>query len=103
MRFAPKKKDEGVPLFFCPSPRDRRLLLHIGDKKVVKIVEPLSLDGSEVVLSTRPGDFRCPGLFEILGLTCMLDFPALDLILVSCVYSLAAEKGRQRRGAGGVR
>ena len=95
--------DEGVPLFFCPSPRDRRLLLHIGDKKVVKIVEPLSLDGSEVVLSTRPGDFRCPGLFEILGLTCMLDFPALDLILVSCVYSLAAEKGRQRRGAGGVR
>ena len=52
--------EDGVPLFFCPSPRDRRLLLHIGDKKVVKIVEPLSLDGEEVVLSTRPGAFRCP-------------------------------------------
>ena len=28
--------DEGVPLFFCPSPRDRRLLLHVGDKKQVQ-------------------------------------------------------------------
>lgn len=51
--------DEGVPLFFCPSPRDRRLLLHVGDKKQVKIIEPLSLEGGEVVLSQRPGAFRC--------------------------------------------
>jgi hypothetical protein len=52
--------DEGVPLFFCPSPRDRRLVLHVGDKKQVKIIEPLSLEGQEVVLSQRPGAFRCP-------------------------------------------
>jgi len=52
--------EEGVPLFFCPSPRDRRLLLHVGDKNQIKIIEPLSLDGEEVILSQRPGAFRCP-------------------------------------------
>eukprot|EP00802_Teleaulax_amphioxeia_P006981 Tamp_06987.p1 GENE.Tamp_06987~~Tamp_06987.p1 ORF type:complete len:602 (-),score=121.70 Tamp_06987:28-1833(-) len=52
--------EEGVPLFFCPSPRDRRLLLHVGDKQQVKIIEPLSLEGGEVVLSNKPGNFRCP-------------------------------------------
>eukprot|EP00960_Hanusia_phi_P035508 751759-Hanusia_phi.AAC.2 len=67
--------EEGAPLFVCPSPRDKRILMHIGNKQKVRsvmlcvstkfevclqvaVIEPLSLDGEEVILSSRPGAFR---------------------------------------------
>jgi len=59
--------EEGAPLFVCPSPRDKRILMHIGNKQKVAVIEPLSLDGQEVILSSRPGAFRCPQWFPIKG------------------------------------
>jgi len=53
--------DDGVPLFFSQNDQDSRLLVHVGDKKKVSIIEPASVDSEEEkIVSGRPGNFRAP-------------------------------------------
>jgi hypothetical protein len=87
--------DEGVPLFFCPSPRDRRLLLHVGDKK--QGTQFTRFTGTKVlILTQRSQDYRAA-----LARGSRSDF--VNPPWRVSMPRLAPEEGLQRRRVGGVR